>query len=134
METVTILEASRRLHLSVKEIRVCIKAGELTAYRNPDPNGRRSWVVELPEEGWTSSVIAAQMQRDFVPWWWADAKHAGHVHYVQDLYASSFEEMVPRFLCGFESDNIWMVTNLSRDIICPDCLQTAEEQGIEVPD
>jgi hypothetical protein len=120
--------------LSPKEVRLCIQAGELTAYRNPDPNGGRGWVVEMPEEGWTSSLMAAERDRPFIPWWWADAQRTGHVHYVQDLYASSFEEMVPRFLCGFESDNIWTVTDLSRDIICPECLEAAEGQGIEVPD
>ena len=132
METVTIQEASRRLRMSTKNIRLCIQAGELTAYRNPD--GGRGWVVEMPDDGWTSTIMAAEMGREFIPWWWANAQREGHVHYVQDLYASSFEEMVPRFLCGYESDNIWTVIDLSRDIICPDCLEMAEERGLEVPD
>ena len=129
MESVTIQEASRRLHLATSIIRQCIQDGELTAYRNPEGRG---WLVELPEEGWVSSVAAQEMERTFVPWWWANAERSGSAHYVEALFASSFEEMVPQFLCGVESDNIWTVLKLSRDILCPDCVAVAGERGLDI--
>jgi len=132
METVSIQEASRRLRLPTASIRACIKAGELKAYRSPGPSGRSSWVVELPEEGWTSSAMAQEMERPFSPWWWADAERKGSIHYVQDLFASSFEEMVPKFLCGLVAENIWTANDLSQDMLCSECLQAAKLQGIQI--
>jgi excisionase family DNA binding protein len=129
MERVTIQEASRRLHLSTSIIRQCIQDGELTAYRNPEGRG---WVVEMPAEGWVSSGVAQEMERTFIPWWWANAERTGSVHYVEALFASSFEEMVPQFLCGMESDNIWSAVRLSPEILCPDCVNIAGERGIDI--
>ena len=131
MELVSIQEASRRLHLATSEIRQCIHNGELKAYRNPDPN-ERGWVVEMPEVGWVSAAMAAELNRTFIPWWWTNAERTGSVHYVEALFASSFEEMIPQFLCGFESANIWTATSLSREILCPDCVAEAEARGIEI--
>jgi len=132
METVSIQEASRRLHLPTASIRACIKAGELKAYRSPGPDGRSGWVVELPPDGWTSSAMAQEMERPFSPWWWANAHREGSVHYVQDLFASSFEEMIPRFLCGLVSANIWVATDITEDMLCPECLQASKLEGLQV--
>lgn len=130
MEMVSIPEASRRLRLSAANIRQCIRDGELTAHRQPGPNGRLSWVVELPEEGWTSAATGIEMGRTFSPWWWADRDRSDCVHYVKDLAASAFEEIVPRFLCGVVSENIWTARDLSEEDLCPKCLTEAKELGL----
>ena len=130
MDIVSIQEASRRLRLTPASIRQCIRDGELKAHRQPGPSGRLSWVVELPEEGWTSAATVIEMGRTFSPWWWANGDRSGNVHYVKDLAASAFEEIVPRFLCGFISENIWTAHNLSEEDICAECLSEAKALGL----
>jgi hypothetical protein len=76
--------------------------------------------------------MAQEMERPFSPWWWTNAQREGSVHYVQDLFASSFEEMIPRFLCGLVSANIWVATNISEDMLCPECLQASKLQDLQV--
>lgn len=130
MEKVSIQEASRRLRISTASVRECIRAGELKAERAPGPNGRTSWVVEMPEEGWTSSAVAEELNRPFTPWWWGNKEKSGKVHYVQDLFNTPFEEIMPRFLCGFEGDNIWSAPNLTEEVLCPECLVEIEKRGL----
>lgn len=130
MERVSIQEASRRLRLTPTSIRQCIRDGELNAYRLPGPNGRLTWVVELPAEGWTSAATILEMERTFFPWWWVDAKRSDHVHYVKDLAASVFEEIVPRFLCGLISDSMWTANDVSEEELCPRCLSEAKVLGL----
>ena len=130
MEKVSIQEASRRLRISTAEVRQCIKAGELKVERAPGPDGRTSWVVEMPEEGWISSAMAQERDRSFSPWWWGNRERSGKVHYVQDMYASSFEEIIPRFLCGYEGENIWSVLKLTEEVLCPECLVELENLGL----
>ncbi len=130
MEKVSIQEASRRLRIATSSIRECIRIGELKAERAPGPNGRTSWVVEMPEEGWTSSAMAEERDRPFTSWWWGNKGRTGKVHYVQDLYATSFEEIMPRFLCGYEGENIWAAPNLTEEVLCPECLAEVEKQGL----
>ena len=72
-----IREASLRLHIPQSAIRQCTQDGELKVYRQTSPDGRLSWVVELPEEGWTSAAMEIEMGRPFSPWWWADGEKAG---------------------------------------------------------
>ena len=52
MEKVSIQEASRRLNLSQTSIREYARKGDLKASKEPGPNGRSMWMIELPEEGW----------------------------------------------------------------------------------
>ncbi len=130
MEKVSIQEASRRLRISTARVRECIRAGELKAERAPGPNGRTGWVVEMPEEGWTSSAVAEERDRPFTPWWWGNKEKAGMVHSVQDIFNTPFEEIMPRFLCGYEGENIWSAPNLTEDLLCPECLVEVEKRDL----
>jgi hypothetical protein len=130
VEKVSIQEASRRLRISTASVRECIRAGELKAERAPGPNGRTFWVVEMPEEGWISSAVAEERNRPFTPWWWGNKEKTGKVHYVQDIYATSFEEILPRFLCGYEGDNIWSAPNLTEEVLCTECLIEVEKRDL----
>ena len=130
MEKVSIQEASRRLHIATSEIRQCIRTGELIAERAPGPHGRQVWVVQLPEDGWVSSITELEQNRGFSPWWWGNKERSGKVHYVQDMYASSFEEVIPRFLCGYDGSNIWAAPNLTTENVCPDCLVEAQHKSL----
>ncbi len=131
MERVSIQEASRRLRISTASVRECIRGGELNASREPGSNGRPGgWLVELPAAGWVSAATAAELNRDFSPWWWANPEHSGEIHYVESLAASSWEETVPRFLCGYESDNIWAAPELPELSLCLECQMQAIERGL----
>jgi hypothetical protein len=130
MERVSIREASLRLHMPQSAIRRCIQDGELKAYRQTYPDGRLIWVVELPEEGWTSAAMAIEMGRPFSPWGWADRDKAGNVHYVEVLSTSAWEEIFPKFLCGLTSDNVWFAEELSQEDLCPQCLMEAKVRDL----
>ena len=130
MERVTIREASQRLRIPTSMVRDCIRGGELKAVREAQADGRMSWVVELPEEGWVSEATAEEMNREFCPWWWGNLDRTGYIHYVESLSASSWEETVPRFLCGEEGDNIWAATELAEEQLCLECQMRAIEQGL----
>ena len=130
MERVTIREASLRLRISTASVRECIRGGELKAYREADSEGRGGWLVELPEDGWVSAATALELGREFSPWWWATIDRTGHIHYVESLAASSWEETVPTFLCGLVGDNIWAATDLSEELLCLECQLVAMERGL----
>lgn len=131
MERVSIQEASRRLRISTASVRECIRSGELNAHRADADNGRRGgWLVELPAAGWVSAATTAELNRDFSPWWWANPEHSGEIHYVESLAASSWEETVPKFLCGYESDNIWAALELPEPSLCLECQMRAIERGL----
>ena len=130
MERVTIREASQRLRISTAMVRECIRGGELQAFRETRPDGGIGWVVELPEEGWTSAATIAEMNREFSPWWWGTIDKSGYIHYVESLSASSWEETVPQFLCGEVGDNIWAATELLQELLCLECQMRAMEQGL----
>jgi hypothetical protein len=129
MERVSIQEASYRLNLSQAAIRQSIRDGQLKAYRQPGPSGRPTWVVELPEEGWTHATTASliEMSEGLSPWWWPDGNRAGKIHYVEDL---GIEEIIPQFLCGLISQNIWTARDLAAEDLCPDCLAVVKERGL----
>ena len=129
MKRVSIQEASQRLNLSQAIIRQCVRDGELKAYRQPGPSGRPTWVVELPEEGWTHATTASliEMSEAFSPWWWPNGTRTGVVHYVADL---GIEETIPQFLCGLISDNIWTAKDLTEQDLCPGCLSTVRERAL----
>ncbi len=129
MERVSIQDASRRLNLSQATIRQCVRDGELNAYRQPGPNGRPTWVVELPEEGWTHATTASliEMNAGLSPWWWPDGTRTGKVHYVEDL---GIEEIIPQFLCGLISENIWTAKDLAVEDLCPGCLSVVKEREL----
>ena len=131
MDIVSIQEASRRLRLTPTSIRQCIRDGELKAHRRPGPSGRLSWMVELPEEGWTSAATLIEMGRTFSPWWWTNRDRSDNVHYVKDLATSAFEEIVPRFLCGLIGENIWTAGDLSEEDLCPECF--SEAKALDLP-
>ncbi len=130
MEKVTIREASHRLRISTASVRECIRSGELKAYRETGRDGRLSWVVELPADDWISAATAEELGRDFSPWWWATLDRAGSIHYVESLSASSWEETVPKFLCGLVGDNIWAAPELPEKSLCLECRMLATERGL----
>ena len=130
MEIVTIREASQRLRISTASVRECIRSGELKAVRQEGTDGRVSWMVELPEEGWVSAAIALEMSREFSPWWWGTADRTGYIHYVESLSASSWEETVPQFLCGEVGDNIWAAVEPSQEQLCLECQMVAMERDL----
>ncbi|MFQ6029640.1 MAG: hypothetical protein ACE5Q6_19355 [Dehalococcoidia bacterium] len=128
MARVSILEASRQLNLSQAEIRQYIREGKLTAVRDGGPQGR-TWMVELPEEGWLDDDKAKyhSMAQQMTPWWWPYEGKSGYVHYVIDV---GIEENLPEFLCGLVTDNIWAAWGYSEETCCPECLQAAREQDL----
>ena len=130
MERVTIREASQRLRIPTASIRECIRGGELKAVREEGTDGRTCWLVELPEDGWVSSATALELSREFSPWWWGKADRTGYIHYVESLSASSWEETVPRFLCGEIGDNIWAAVELLQEQLCLECQMVAMERGL----
>ena len=128
MERVTIQEASYRLNLSQAEIRRYVREGRLQASREGGPRGR-TWLVEMPEEGWLDDDKArySEMAKGMPLWWWPTETKSGIAHYVIDV---GIEETVPVFLCGLMSENIWEVTDLTEDKCCPDCLQKARDEDL----
>lgn len=134
MERVTIREASQRLRISTAMVRQCIRGGELKAFRETRADGGAGWLVELPDEGWVSEAIALELSREFSPWWWGTQDKTGSIHYVESLSASSWEETVPRFLCGEIGDNIWAATELLQELLCLECQMRAMEQGLPQAD
>ncbi len=128
MARVSILEASRQLNLSQAEIRRYIREGQLNAVREGGPDGR-AWMVELPEEGWLDDAKATYhaMAEQMPHWWWPFETKIGYVHYVIDV---GIEENLPEFLCGLVTDNIWTAWEYSEETCCPDCLQSARNQGL----
>ncbi len=130
MERVTIREASQRLRISTAMVRECIRGGELKAVRETRSDGGAGWLVELPEDGWVSEAIAFELSREFSPWWWGTLDKTGYIHYVESLSASSWEETVPKFLCGEIGDNIWAATDLRQELLCLECQMRAMEQGL----
>ena len=130
-EFITISEASSMLGQSEDELNELVSKGELKAYRETNPEGRQAWVVELPEDGWTSAATAVELGREFSPWWWADEGKTGKIHYVEVLTSSALEEIMPEFLCGFVSDNVWFAKDLQPEDLCPQCF--AEAKGRSLP-
>ena len=127
-ERVTIQEASYRLNLSQAEIRRYIREGRLQATREGGPRDR-TWMVELPEEGWLDDDKARfhEMAQGMPVWWWPTEARSGVAHYIYDV---GIEETVPVYLCGLESENLWAVADLTEDKCCPECLRIAREQGL----
>ncbi len=123
MERVSILEASRRLNMPQATIRRYIRDGKLNAVREQGPRGN-IWMVELPEDGWLDSEKEAYLRlaEGLSPWWWNNAERSGPVHYVEDI---GIEEIIPQFLCGLVSENIWTATGHTEEQRCPACLQIA---------
>lgn len=128
MEKVSIQEASRRLNVPQAIIRQYIRDGQLKAYREAGASGR-SWVVELPEASWMDNEKESYMQmaRNMSPWWWPNGERTGHVHYVGDL---GIEEIIPQFLCGLQSENIWAAKDFLDSQRCPECLEVALAKGL----
>jgi len=125
MEKVSIQEASRRLNLSQTSIREYARKGDLKASKEPGPNGRSMWMIELPEEGWEdpTKVIYMELQKSFSHWWWPTGERSGYAHYVDNV---GIEETVPEFLCGLISANIWVTKELYKDEYCPECVEKVE--------
>jgi hypothetical protein len=128
MERVSILEASRKLNISQASVRQHIRDGKLKAYREPGPGGN-AWMVELPDDGWIDSQKESfiRMAQQTSPWWWPNAARSGPVHYVVDV---GVEELVPRFLCGLTSENIWDAGGHAEAERCPECGRIAVERGL----
>ena len=130
MEMVSIREASLRLRLPQSSIRQCIRDGELKALRVPGPDSRLIWMVELPEDGWSSAATQVELAREFSPWWWANSSKTGAIHYVEEMTVSVYEELVPHLLCRMECDNVWPAQQLSVEQLCPECLAEVEVRGL----
>ena len=128
VERVTIQEASYRLNLSQAEIRRYIREGRLQATREGGPRDR-TWMVELPEEGWLDDAKARyhEMAQGMPVWWWPTEARSGVAHYIYDV---GIEETVPVYLCGLESENLWAVGDLTEDQCCRECLRIARGQGL----
>ncbi len=128
MERVSILEASRRLNIPQSTIRQHIRDGRLKAERGDGASGG-GWLVELPEADWQDLEKQAYMKlaEELSPWWWPTHEKSGYVHYVEDI---GIEEIIPQFLCGATSDNIWPADGHSEEARCPGCLRIALEQGL----
>lgn len=103
MERVSIQEASYRLNLSQAEIRRYIREGRLQATRGGERE--RTWMVDLPEEGWLDDdKLRYQKMAEQMPvWWWPTEARTGQAHYIVDV---GIEETVPVYLCGLESENL----------------------------
>jgi len=128
MERVSILEASRLLNISQASVRQHIRDGKLKAYRESSPQGN-SWMVELPDDDWIDSQKESfiQMAQQLSPWWWPNAVRTGLVHYVEDV---GIEEIIPRFLCGLISENIWDASKHNADERCQECLRIALDRNL----
>ena len=126
MEKVSIQEASRILNLSQATIREYARKGDLKASKEPGPNGRSMWMIELPGEGWVDQDKEnyMELQKSFSHWWWPTAARSGHAHYVDNV---GIEETVPVFLCGLISENIWVTKELYENEYCPECVDIVEE-------
>ena len=128
MERVSIQEASYRLNLSQAEIRRYIREGRLQATRGGERD--RTWMVNLPEEGWLDDdKIRFQKMAEQMPvWWWPTEARTGLAHYIVDV---GIEETVPVYLCGLESENLWAVTTaITEADCCPQCLECARAQNL----
>ena len=92
LESVTIQEASYRLNLSQAEIRRYIREGRLQATRGGPRD--RTWMVELPEEGWLDDDKArySEMAQQMPLWWWPTEARTGLAHYIVDV---GIEETIP---------------------------------------
>jgi hypothetical protein len=49
------------------------------------------------------------------------------VHYVESI---GIEEMIPTFLCGLVSENIWDANGHREDQRCPGCVEAARSRGL----
>jgi len=86
-------------------------------------------MVELPEDGWIDSQKESfiRMAQQMSPWWWPDAARAGPLHYVVDV---GIEEIIPRFLCGLTSENIWDASQHPGAERCSECWRIALERNL----
>ena len=130
MERVTIQEASYRLNVSRRTIRESIRSGELKAFREAGPRGEH-WVVELPEAGWLDRDKKSYLALgDSLPkWWWPNGSNTGKVHYIEEL---GIEEIMPVFLCGLKSENIFNANGHPESDRCPKCLDAAKSLGLSL--
>ncbi len=127
-EWVTIRQASLRLNISERTIRECIRNGELQAERRVGPE-REYWVVQLPEAGWLDKYKRAyiQLEETLPHWWWPTAERNGNVHYIENL---GIEEVMPAFLCGHHSENIWPASNHVEEDRCARCMTALKGKGL----
>ncbi len=128
VEKVTIQEASRRLNVSQDVIRRYIREGKLVAARGGGPDGR-TWLVELPENGWLDEDKQAyiQLDRQLPHWWWPEVEKTGLVHYVE---STGIEELMPVFLCGLTSESIYGANGHREEERCPRCVAEARKRGL----
>lgn len=127
MERISIQEASIRLNVSQRTIRESIRNGELKAFRQAGPRGEQ-WMVELPEDGWLDRHKKSYLElgNQLPKWWWANAAKTGKVHYIEEL---GIEEIMPVYLCGLKSENIWNAAGHTANDRCPKCVAAAQAQG-----
>ena len=86
-ETVSIQDASRILNVSKRVIRQYIQQGKLNGFKQENPNGRSSWVVEIPEGAWLDEYREHiySVGQNTTPWWRPSPDGKGTVHYVESL-------------------------------------------------
>jgi len=128
VEKLTILEASRRLNISQRDIREYIRTGELKAERDEESEHGR-WLVVMPEDGWQDPfrVYLDDLNRSITRWWWANEQKVGFVHYLE---ATGIENVEPDYLCGQPSENLWSSAGHTLADRCIECLMKATEQGL----
>ncbi|MBM3943555.1 MAG: hypothetical protein FJ316_11695 [SAR202 cluster bacterium] len=129
-EKVTIQEASRRLNISQDLVRRYIRDGVLKAERGGGSQGR-SWMVELPQDGWVDDAKLSYMTLDkqLPTWWWPEPEKMGFVHYLE---STGIEELVPVFLCGLVSENIWGAEGHLPQQRCQECVLEAQARGLSL--
>jgi hypothetical protein len=85
--------------------------------------------VELPENGWLDEDKQAyiRLEQQLPTWWWPEPEKTGSVHYVE---STGIEELMPIFLCGLTSENIWGANGHQEEQRCPECVAAAKSRGL----
>jgi len=128
VEKLSIIEASRRLNISQRDIREYIRKGELKAERDPDSEHGR-WLVVMPDDTWQDhfKTYLDELNSSITRWWWVNERKTGHVHYLE---ATGIENVEPDYLCGLSSENLWSSVGHTSADRCIECLMRATEQGL----
>ena len=128
MEKLPIIEASRRLNISQRDVREYIRSGELKAERDPDSEHGR-WLVVMPDDDWQDKfkTYLDELDASITRWWWINQAKSGYVHYLE---ATGIENIEPDYLCGLRAENLWSSAGHTANQRCLECLMKATEQSL----